>query len=561
MKKTNWMSMLLLVGCTLTLTACHDDDKPTETEQPEGNYIGKAVGNFSAEEWYPGGELGTTQNTSSNCYEDNTPAIEQQGLTDLFNQGDLMASAKYTLNTEPYKGWGPVASRRSCEYCHSGGYAHGHSRNDMDPVKGNGYIVSVYYPDAPGSNDGTPIDQLTTFTMLQASAPFLPPLDPTKVNITWNEVTKMPSGLAMQFPDGEKFSLRYPSVTIPRSAFNTNPQPENYEVRLIASCNFQGLGLIDAISNEDLKAQYEAEGKFTTLNPEFWDNDAKKLKDTAYASDYSGRKFIKRFNYDLLDGCLENDVALWDELNVLRSDIKHLCTTEAWAKAMSENNDVIDYILKNGKDASSDVHPYYYNGTREGVKEALAYLLSPSDNVDLYNNKYYNFKPEMSDNAYHAFMVWHRGIAVPRARNLNDKTVQRGKELFTGDLGCAYCHRASWTTGDDNHGSSKILGNAQLPKYAKQKIYPYSDFIQHKLDMKNDIHGSWCRTTPLWGRGLSLLNSGAEDRLHDARARNEIEAIMWHAYSKNSQAYNAALKFYNLPKADRDAVVKFIRSI
>ena len=73
-------------------------------------------------------------------------------------------------------------------------------------------------------------------------------------------------------------------------------------------------------------------------------------------------------------------------------------------------------------------------------------------------------------------------------------------------------------------------------------------FIQHKLDMKNDIHGSWCRTTPLWGRGLSLINSGAEDRLHDARARNEIEAIMWHAYSKNSQAYNAAVKFYKLPK-------------
>ena len=81
-----------------------------------------------------------------------TPAIDEQGLTDLFNQGDMMVSAKYTLSTEPYKGWGPVASRRSCEYCHSGGYSHGHSRNDMEPVKGNGYIVSVYTPDAPGSN-------------------------------------------------------------------------------------------------------------------------------------------------------------------------------------------------------------------------------------------------------------------------------------------------------------------------------------------------------------------------------------------------------------------------
>ncbi len=81
------------------------------------------------------------------------------------------------------------------------------------------------------------------------------------------------------------------------------------------------------------------------------------------------------------------------------------------------------------------------------------------------------------------------------------------------------------------------------------------------LVVSNDSHGSWCRTTPLLGRGLSLANTGAEDRLHDCRARNEVEAIMWHAYSKNSQAYFAAAKFYNLSKQDRDCVVKFLRAI
>lgn len=563
MKHNHYSNVLLAAVCICFFAACSDDPVNPDEQQngAEAKYVGKAVGNFSAEEWYPGGELGTTDNTSSNCYEDNTPAVDEQGLSDLFDRGDLMASAKYTLSTEPYKGWGPVASRRSCEYCHSGGYAHGHSRSNMDPVKGNGYIVSVYYPDAPGSNNGTPISQLTTFTMLQAVEPFLPPVDPNQIHITWHDVTTMPSGLPMQFPDGERFQLRYPSVAIPQSAFNTDPRPSGYEVRLIASCNFQGLGLIDAISNEDLEKQYKQEGKFVELNPEFWDNTAKRLKPEAYAEDAFGKKFVKRFNYDLLDGCLENDVALWDELNVLRSDIKHICSTEAWAKAMSENPNVISYIQQHGSDVHSYVHPYYHDGTAAGIKKAVAYLLSPGDNVNLYNNPYFNFKPEMTDEAYHAFMVWHRGLAVPRARNLNDKVVQRGKALFTGELGCSACHRPSWTTGADNHGSSRILGSKQLPKYANQKIYPYTDFIQHKLDMKNDIHGSWCRTTPLWGRGLSLINSGAEDRLHDARARNEVEAIMWHAYSPNSQAFKAAKKFYNLPKADRDAVVKFIRSI
>ena len=100
-----------------------------------------------------------------------------------------------------------------------------------------------------------------------------------------------------------------------------------------------------------------------------------------------------------------------------------------------------------------------------------------------------------------------------------------------------------------------------LPKFANQTIWPYTDMVQHKLFMKNDIRTGWCRTTPLWGRGLSLQLTGAEDRLHDYRARNEVEAIMWHAYSKQSHAYNSAMKFYKLGKSDRDAVVKFLRAI
>ena len=104
-------------------------------------------------------------------------------------------------------------------------------------------------------------------------------------------------------------------------------------------------------------------------------------------------------------------------------------------------------------------------------------------------------------------------------------------------------------------------GKKPLPRYANQTIWPYSDFIQHRLWMKNDIHGTWCRTTPLWGRGLSALNTGRGDRLHDNRARNVVEAIMWHGYSKESDAYRSVEKFYNLSKEERDAVVKFIDSI
>jgi CxxC motif-containing protein (DUF1111 family) len=100
-----------------------------------------------------------------------------------------------------------------------------------------------------------------------------------------------------------------------------------------------------------------------------------------------------------------------------------------------------------------------------------------------------------------------------------------------------------------------------LPRYPNQTIWPYTDMVQHRLMMKNDIRTGWCRTTPLWGRGLSQQLTGANDRLHDCRARTVLEAIMWHAYSKESDAYGPTEKFYHLPKTDRDAVIKFIESI
>ena len=166
------------------------------------------------------------------------------------------------------------------------------------------------------------------------------------------------------------------------------------------------------------------------------------------------------------------------------------------------------------------------------------------------------------DDAYVDFMIWHRGLAVPAARDLDRADVKRGKELFT-QMGCASCHRPSWTTGDDNFTDPNGFfrdGDSRLPRYPYQKIWPYTDMVQHRLEMKNDIRTGWCRTTPLWGRGLSMICSGHADRLHDCRARNTIEAIMWHG-APSSDARKSVENFSRLSKEDRDAVVRFIESI
>ena len=551
---------LLTAAFGFTLTACHDDDDDVKSEETsiEANYIGKAVGNFSAEEWYPGGELGTTDNVSAGCYEDETPAVTQMGLLEAFNKGEAFFERNYNTNTPPFNGLGPAAVRKSCLDCHPA-YGHGKRVDRYTASWGNGYLLVVYHPTSPGSDDGPYVAEVTGMPQTIGTSPFLAPIDEDQIELEWKKLTSMESGIPMQFEDGETYELIYPDLYIPKSAFNTNPTPYDtgdVAFRLESTIGIIGTGLIDAIPDDSIKAQYQREAPYVDLNPAMWDKNANDWAPTAMYT-ANGVNRIKKFTYACTRGSLQDGAganAIWNITNVSRSDRPYLYSTNAWAQKMSETPSVIAAIKAN------PLSPYYADGTDEGIAAAVKGLLSPGTNQ--FDNEWHNFEPEMSDNNFWAFMVWHRGLSIPRARNLNDPEVQRGKQVFT-EIGCATCHRPKWQTTTDDYWAPAIItsNHLALPRYQNQTIYPYTDMVQHRLFMKNGIHGSWCRTTPLWGRGLSKINTGAEDRLHDCRARNEIEAIMWHGYSKKSDAYDSTLKFYHLSKSDRDAVVKFLRSI
>ena len=92
----------------------------------------------------------------------------------------------------------------------------------------------------------------------------------------------MESGLPMQFADGEKYSLIYPVVTIPQTAFNTNPKPTEYDVRLESTIGLYGTGLLDALDDADIEAQWRAEAPYVDLNPAMWDKEANAFKTSAY---------------------------------------------------------------------------------------------------------------------------------------------------------------------------------------------------------------------------------------------------------------------------------------
>ena len=585
-KKHLYITSVALMA-SMMFAACSDDNTPSGNgEDPiesDANYVGQAVNGFDKSEWYPGGELGTTTNVNSSCYEDESPAVNEQGFIEAFKHGELFFERQYTRDTKPFNGLGPASVRHSCLDCHPG-YGHGKRMDKYTTMygNGNGYLLAIYTPvDGQNSNDGGLVKQVTSMPQTQATEPFKAPIDESQIDIRWDHVKQMESGIPLKFKDGESYDLIYPTITIPRSAFRTDPNPYDVgavAVRMESTIGVIGTGLLDAITEDDIKAQYASTANYYKniakvadvseyVNPNFWDASKNDFADGAwypttattgvYADGSQGKKMVKRFTYALTRATLQDGPganAIWNITNVSRPDRPYLYTTDAWAKAMSEDGEVIKKIKAQG--AASP----YYAMTDDEIKEKVLNLLSP--NTNQFDNQWSgtSIKPEMSTDNFYDFMVWHRGLAIPRARNLNDARVQKGKQIFN-EIGCANCHRAKWVTGADNYWLPNALAGKKLPQYAHQTIYPYSDMMQHKLYMVNDIHGSWCRTTPLWGRGLSYMNTGAEDRLHDCRARNEVEAIMWHGYSKKSHAYESALKFYNLSKEDRDAVVMFLRSI
>jgi CxxC motif-containing protein (DUF1111 family) len=65
------------------------------------------------------------------------------------------------------------------------------------------------------------------------------------------------------------------------------------------------------------------------------------------------------------------------------------------------------------------------------------------------------------------------------------------------------------------------------------------------------------RTAPLWGIGLTQIVNGHTLYLHDGRARNVEEAILWHG----GEAQKARDAFAALPEAEREKLLAFVNSL
>ena len=579
--KTKFLYLINSLFVASAITACSDNENQyVPSDNPENN---------EKPEWYyTGGQLGTAYLTTSNALEQPTEPIEaNEEMSQRFKNGEQLFEKMYMNNHSGVrKGLGPAYVRSSCIHCHPG-YGHG-KRNPAGAFQttsiGNGCLLVVYNPDTDGY-----VSWLTGMPQGHATQPFKAPLDESKVIIEWKKYT---DEWGNKFPDGESYDLEYPEVTLAADAVYAKNEGVisslgNYKVLLESTIGIYGTGLLDAISDDDLKAQYakeEQDGYMQNgLNEAFfkngeWVKQYSNTKVTDVNPDFSdkGEQHPFRFTYALSRGPLQDAAganAMWNITNVTRSNRRYHYLDTYFASASGEDKTV--YGGSSWVKASAN-DPEVQAGYQSYIEEVDPDKNHPTWHADDYTDKTQvaraiaayltsqELDVEMDDEDFIDFMVWHRGLAVPAARNVDDPDVIKGKELFE-QIGCAYCHRPSWTTGDDNFYDPNgffTKGDSRLPRYPNQTIWPYSDLVQHKLHMENDIRTGWGRTTPLWGRGLHQMCTGSAtaDRLHDNRARNVIEAIMWHGNTK-SDARMTVEKFRNLSKAERDAIVKFIDSI
>ncbi|USX17811.1 discoidin domain-containing protein [Oxalobacteraceae bacterium OTU3REALA1] len=149
-----------------------------------------------------------------------------------------------------------------------------------------------------------------------------------------------------------------------------------------------------------------------------------------------------------------------------------------------------------------------------------------------------------------------KGVAPLDEHRVDSQQVEAGAKLFQG-MRCVACHTAEIKTGPGH----------LFAELRNQTIRPYTDLLLHDMGagladkfVEGQAKGAMWRTAPLWGIGYTDKVMGGDAKagyLHDGRARTLTEAILWHG----GEADRSRQRFEGLSKADREAVLAFLKSL
>ncbi|EGR0059150.1 c-type cytochrome [Vibrio vulnificus] len=176
-----------------------------------------------------------------------------------------------------------------------------------------------------------------------------------------------------------------------------------------------------------------------------------------------------------------------------------------------------------------------------------------TDRQDLCRKLPNGGSPEVSDNILDFVEFYSQHLAVPIRRNVNDPQVKLGETLFV-QSGCESCHKQT----------VKTAKREALPALSEQTIHPYTDLLLHDMgpglaDNRQEYlaNGQEWRTPPLWGIGYTQEVNDHTYFLHDGRARNLMEAVLWHG----GEAEAAKQNVLKMSAKERDALIAFLNSL
>ena len=308
---------------------------------------------------------------------------------------------------------------------------------------------------------------------------------------------------SVRLVDGTVFELRKPIPTF------EGPVPEMFSLR--AAQPMVGLGLLEAVPEADILARART------------------------SPDEDGIKGVANFAFDPETGAVRLGRFGW---KASKATLRHQ-TADALLLDMAVTSPIYPNLT-----CSFDRAGCASAASKRGISEADLQSMS-------------NYLALLAVPAQRSLSSgFPKGVAPMEEHSVNPQQVSAGAKLFQG-MRCTACHTAEMKTGPGH----------LLAELRNQTIRPYSDLLLHNMGpgladkvVEGQAKGEMWRTAPLWGIGYTdkvMGNDGKAGYLHDGRARNLTEAILWHG----GEADRSRQRFENLSAADRQALLAFLKSL
>ena len=300
--------------------------------------------------------------------------------------------------------------------------------------------------------------------------------------------------------DGTVITLRRPSYSVTDLAYGSMAEDVMLSPRVAPQ--MIGLGLLEAVPAEDILAG---------ADPDDRDGDGISGKPNMVLDEVSGQRMLGRFGWKAGAASIRAQSA------------------DAFAGDIGISTPQVNRPFGDCTAAQAACF-----GPPTGEQERLGVSEAPDPVLDLVT-------------------FYSQNLGVPQRREVGGAAVLRGKAAFYG-AGCASCHTPKYVTSRA----------AEIPEHRFQLIWPYTDLLLHDMGEgladhrpEGDADGYEWRTPPLWGIGLTETVSGHTEFLHDGRARNLTEAILWHG----GEGQAARDAFAAMSAAERDDLLKFLESL